>query len=55
MQHWWNRQTKKFETSASANFSTTNPMWTGLEMNPGLRSEKPMSSHLRYGITTVQI
>jgi hypothetical protein len=33
----------------SATFSVTNPTWTDLDTNPGLRGEKLATNSLRYG------
>jgi hypothetical protein len=33
----------------TASFFTTNPTWTGLEKNPGLRGERPATNRLTHG------
>jgi hypothetical protein len=40
-----NRSTRG-ETCPSATLCTTNPTWTDLESNPGLRGERPATNHL---------
>jgi hypothetical protein len=39
-----NRSTRRKPCS-----SATNPTWTGLGFNPGLRDDRPASNHLRQG------
>jgi hypothetical protein len=39
----------------SATLFTTNPTWTALGANPGLRGEKPSTNRLNYGTTLVMI
>jgi len=36
------------KTCPIATFCTTNPTWTGLELNPGLRGERPATTHLSH-------
>jgi hypothetical protein len=43
-----NRRTPK-ETCPSDTLPTTNPTWTALGANPGLRGEKPAANRLSYG------
>jgi hypothetical protein len=37
------------KTCPSAILSTTNPTWTDLGSNPGLRGERPATNHLSHG------
>jgi hypothetical protein len=43
-----NRSTRE-KTCPSATLSTTNPTWTDLRSNPGLRGEKPATNRLSHG------
>jgi hypothetical protein len=36
------------ETCPSANSSTTNPTWTDLRSNPGLRGDRPATNRLSH-------
>jgi hypothetical protein len=39
------------EACPNATLSITYPSWTDLGDNPGLRSERPATNHLRHGVT----
>jgi hypothetical protein len=43
-----NRSTRG-KTCPSATLSTTNPTWTDLGLNPGLRSDRPVTNRLSRG------
>jgi hypothetical protein len=49
-----NRRTRR-ETCPSGILSTTNHTWTDLGANPGLRSERPATNRLSYGVANVEI
>jgi hypothetical protein len=51
-----NRRTRR-KTCPSATLSTTNPTWTDLGANPGLRGEGPVTNDLSHGtaVTTCYI
>jgi hypothetical protein len=54
MEHRWNeidRVKPKYSggTCRSATLSTTNPTWTDLGSNPGLRGERPATNRLSHG------
>jgi hypothetical protein len=37
------------KTCPSATLSTTNPIWTDLGLNPGLRGDRPATNGLSHG------
>jgi hypothetical protein len=41
-------------TGANATLSITNPIWTALGANPGLRDEKPTVNHVSYDMACLQ-
>jgi hypothetical protein len=43
-----NRSTRG-KTCPSATLSTTNPTWTDLGSNPGLRGRRPAANHMSHG------
>jgi hypothetical protein len=45
--HKGNRSTRR-KTCPSANLSAISPTWTGLEMNPGLRDDRPVTNRLSH-------
>jgi hypothetical protein len=49
-----NRSTRR-ETCRSATLSNTNPTWTGLELNPGLRVEKPTANSLSHAAAPINV
>jgi hypothetical protein len=57
MEHRWNeidrKETEVFgeKTCPSATLSTTNPTWTDLGLNPGLRGERAATNRLSHGRT----
>jgi hypothetical protein len=42
-------QSTRSKTSPSATLCAMNPTWTGLELNPGLRGNRPMINCLNHG------
>ena len=44
-----NRSTRR-KTCSIATLSTTNPTWTGLRSNPGLRGERSATNRLSHGM-----
>jgi hypothetical protein len=47
-----NRRTRR-KNYPSATLSTTNPTWTDLGANPGLRGERPVTSRLSHGTASL--
>jgi hypothetical protein len=48
-QRWNDTDRGKRKDLSSATLSTTNPTWTDLRANPGLRAKKPATNRLSYG------
>jgi hypothetical protein len=49
-----NRRTR-IKMCPSATLSTTNPTWTDLDANPGLRGKKPATNRLSYGMADINL
>ena len=47
-EHTWRR------VCPHATFSTTNPTWIGLGLNPGLHSERLVTNHLSHDTVQIQ-
>jgi len=56
MHHRWGKnRSPSGKTCASNILSTTNSARNGLEMNPGLRSDRPTTKRLRHGTSMYQV
>jgi hypothetical protein len=49
-----NRSTWR-KTCLSATLSTTNRTWTGLGLNPGLRSERPATGRYLFSVPSMMV
>ena len=53
---WWNSSNMEKPKNSEKTFSViTNTTWTGLGVNRGLRSEKPETNFLSYGLADVLV
>lgn len=53
-EHWWSDTDKKKcntlrKTCPNATLTNTNPTWSGLGLNPDLRSDRPATNSLTHG------
>jgi hypothetical protein len=53
MKWTWENRSNRGKTCPSATLSTTNPTWTDLGSNPGLRGERPATNRLSHGTAFV--
>jgi hypothetical protein len=43
------------KTCPNATLSTTNSTWIGMELNPGLRGERPETNRLSHGTAKIRV